>query len=285
VPLILRIVRVGLTATLAVGLIGWGLGRARFGPSDQAALSRVETELRQRFDASAATLGTITTRVAADPETPRIAPRDQAAVKGRFDLVAAAMPGDTDEAGRTGVTLYDALGVPLAWAAASRISQRARAGARDALHRAQRAWSAAHPHRTGGARWRPRRNRGRRTVAGHARGRSRLTEEAFLLPTTLVPVTVRARAAGATSPGRPFTFVIAASDGGFVLEAEVSPDDLAAARTYWRNMTWAVALCVVAMTLMLLTGPLIDLRRQSREMSRFLGITALMVVLIVAVRA
>ena len=106
--------RVGLAATLAVGLIGWGLGRARFGPSDQAALSRVEAELRQRFDASAATLAAIAARVPADPETSRIAPRDQAAVKRLFDAVSAAVPAD--EAGTTGVTVYDAAGEPLAWA-------------------------------------------------------------------------------------------------------------------------------------------------------------------------
>jgi signal transduction histidine kinase len=285
VPLILRLVRVGVTATLAVGLIGWGLGRARFGPSDQAALSRVEAELRQRFDASAATLAKITARVAADPETTRIAPRDQAAVKRLFDVVAAAMPDDIDEAGRTGLTLDDALGAPLAWVGRVSDLPKERVQGPGTLFIAPSALGPLliriEPVVRDGV-------RAATVVAeqslGTLEGAPRLTEEAFLLPTTLVPVTVRARAAGATSPGRPFTVVIAASDGGFVLEAEVSPDDLAAARAYWRNMTWAAALCVVAITLLLLTGPLIDLRRQSREMSRFLGITALLVILIVAVR-
>ena len=62
-------------AALIVGVTGYGLERARFGPSDQSALSRVETELRQRFDASAATLGAIATRLAAEPDTARAAPR------------------------------------------------------------------------------------------------------------------------------------------------------------------------------------------------------------------
>jgi len=53
VSLILRIGRVGVAAAVVAGLIGYGLERARFGPSDQSALSRVEAELRQRFDASA----------------------------------------------------------------------------------------------------------------------------------------------------------------------------------------------------------------------------------------
>jgi len=114
VSLILRIVRVGLAAAVLVGLIGFGVERSRFGPSDQSALNRVEAELRQRFDASAATLGTIAARIAAEPDTARVAPRDPAGLKRLFDIVAAAVPDD--EGGRTGVTIYDALGTPLAWA-------------------------------------------------------------------------------------------------------------------------------------------------------------------------
>jgi signal transduction histidine kinase len=285
VPLILRIVRVGLAAALAVGLIGWGLGRARFGPSDRSALSRVEAELRQRFDASAATLGTIAARVAAEPETARIAPRDQPAVKHLFDVVAAAMPGDTDEAGRTGLTVYDPLGAPIAWAGRVSDLPKERVQGSKTLVIAPSALGPLliriEPVARDGV-------RAATVVAeqslGTLEGAPRLTEEASLLATTLVPVTVRARAAGATAPGRPFTFVIAASDGGFVLEAEVSPEDLARARAYWRDMTWAAVLCIVAVTLLLLTGPLVDLRRQTREMSRFLALTSLLIVLIVVVR-
>jgi len=114
VSLFLRIVRVGVSAALVIGLTGWGLERARFGPSDESAPSRVEAELRQRLDADAATLGTIAMRIAGESGTVRTTPRDQAAVKRLFDIVAAAMP--TDEPGRTGVTVYDAVGEPLAWA-------------------------------------------------------------------------------------------------------------------------------------------------------------------------
>jgi hypothetical protein len=112
--LILRIVRVGAAAALVVGLAGWALERARFGASDDAALRRVEDELRQRFDASAATLGAMAARVAADPEAVRSTPRDPAAVRRLFDSVSAAVPAGA--AGTTGITVYDAAGEPLAWA-------------------------------------------------------------------------------------------------------------------------------------------------------------------------
>src|SRR5205814_3021711 len=108
--------------------------------------------------------------------------------------------------------------------------------------------------------------------------------DTFALPTSLAPVTLRARASVASAPPRVFTFVIAARDGGFVLEAEVSPAALAAARAHWRQMTRAAMLGVVAVTLLLCTGPIIDRRRQTRDVSRFLATTALLIVVLVGVR-
>jgi hypothetical protein len=67
-PLIKRIVRAGVVAALAAGLAGWTFERARLGASDEAALRRVEAELRERFDATAAALGSMATRVAANPD-------------------------------------------------------------------------------------------------------------------------------------------------------------------------------------------------------------------------
>src|SRR6185503_3192177 len=107
--------------------------------------------------------------------------------------------------------------------------------------------------------------------------------DTFVLPTSLVPVTLRARADAADAPPQPFTFVVRAPDGGFVLEAAVAPADLAAARARWRNVTRAAALVVVALTLLFSAGSIIDLRRQVRDTSRFLALTALLIVLVVLV--
>src|SRR5206468_4951078 len=104
----------GLAAALLVALGGWASERQRFGSSDQAALARVEDELRQRFDASAATLGNLAAGVAANRRALRDAPRDAAEIKRLFEDCAAAIP--RDEAGRTGITIYDAAAAPLAWA-------------------------------------------------------------------------------------------------------------------------------------------------------------------------
>ena len=281
--LILRIARVGLAAAVIVGLIGYGFERARFGPSDQSALSRVEAELRQRFDASAATLGAIAARIAAEPDTARAAPRDQATLKRLFDLVSGAVP--EDEAGRTGITIYDAVGAPLAWA--GRVSDLRK----EVVLGAATLIVAPGPLGPGLIRIEAVTRNGARAATvvveqalGTARGAPGVTET-FAMPTSIVPVTLRVRAGGATAPPQPFRFTVPARDGGFVLEADVSPGDLAAARERWRAMTRAAVLGVLAVTLLLCTGPLLDRRRQTRDLSRFLGITALLVTLVVVARA
>ena len=111
-----RLARAGLAAAFVVGVSGWALGRAQFGATDESALSRIEAELRQRFDQSADALGTIASRVGAQRDIIRGASgglRDIAAAKRLFDVVDAAMPADA--AGRTGITVYDAAAAPLAW--------------------------------------------------------------------------------------------------------------------------------------------------------------------------
>ena len=279
---ILRIVRVGLAAAVVVGLIGYGAERARFGPSDQAALSRVEAELRQRFDASATTLGAIAARIAAEPDTARPAPRDQATLKRLFDLVSAAVPDE--DAGRSGITIYDAAGAPLAWA--GRVSDLGK----EVVLGPARLLVAPGPLGPGLIRIEVVTGGGARVATvvveqalGLARGTPGLTET-FSMPTSIAPVTLRVRAGGVAAPAQPFRFTVPSRDGGFVLEADLSPADLAAARARWRAMARAAVLGVFAVTLLLCTGPLMDLRRTTRDMRRFVGLTALLVGLVVVAR-
>ena len=280
--LILRIVRIGIAVALVAGATGYGLERARFGPSDASALVRVEAELRQRFDTAATRLGEIAARVAADPDTARAAPRDQASLKRLFGIASAAVPDE--EAGRTGLTIYDVVGNPLAWA--GRVSDLRK----DVVLGPATVLVAPGALGPGLIRIEAVERNGIRVstvvveqALGSVHGAPGPTET-FVMPTSLAPVTLRVRAAGATSPPQPFRFVVPAREGGFVLEADVSSGDLAAARARWRAVTWAVVLGVLALTLLLCAGPLIDLRGQARVMSPFLGFTALLIVLIVSVR-
>src|SRR5438128_2629351 len=107
--------RAGVMVALAVGVIGWGMERARFGRSDEDALARVERELRDRVDATADTLGGVAARVAGARATiESAAARDPGAQRLLFDVVAAALP--PEGGANPGITVYDADGVPVAWA-------------------------------------------------------------------------------------------------------------------------------------------------------------------------
>jgi hypothetical protein len=108
-----RLLRAGLAAALVVGASGWAIERARFGPTDQTALSRVEAELRQRLDANADSLGTIAALVASRRDIIRgasAATRDVAAARRLFDFIDAALPND--EADPFGISVYDAPAAP-----------------------------------------------------------------------------------------------------------------------------------------------------------------------------
>ncbi len=111
----LRLAGAGVAAALLVGAAGRGLERARFGATDQESVARVEKELRQRFDASANTLGTIATRVAISRDLIRASTRDPAAARNLFDALTAALPEEPGR--RTGITVYEVpAGRPVAWA-------------------------------------------------------------------------------------------------------------------------------------------------------------------------
>src|SRR5687768_15802061 len=97
-----RIVRAGVVLALAVALGGWVLERIRFGASDEAALSRVEAELRDRFAESADTLSRLADSIAPQRDTILAAARDPAAAKRLFAAVEVALPDN--DAGRTGTT-------------------------------------------------------------------------------------------------------------------------------------------------------------------------------------
>jgi signal transduction histidine kinase len=280
-PLIKRIVRVGVVAAIAAGLAGWTLERARFGASDDAALRRVEGELHDRVDASAATLGSMAARLAANPAL-RTAPRDQAALRRLFDTASSVVPAD--DMGRTGVSLYDSAGQPLAWA--GRVSDLPK----------ERVLGPATLLVAPGALG-PRLIRIEPVVGGGLRVATVVAEQAlgavqgapgvsdtFAVQTSLVAVTLRARAGASPVPQDPYNFVVRAAENGFALEASIAPGDLAAARESWRAATRAVVLGVIALTLLLCAGPIIDLRRQTGDTSRFVALTAVLIVLLVMVR-
>jgi signal transduction histidine kinase len=282
VSLILRIVRAGIAAALVAGAAGYALERSRFGASDDGALARIQAELRQTFDGSAERVVAMASRVAADPAAATAGMRDQAAIRQLFDLAASTLPREDE--GPTGITIYDPAGAPLAWA--GRVSDLP----------AERVQGAAALLIAPGALG-PRLIRVEPVVRNAIRISTVVAEQSlgnapespgigdtFVMRTTIAPVALRVLPAGTPPPNDPYRFIVPARDSALVLEGEVAPSDLAQSRAHWRAATFAVALTILAATLLLCLGPIVDMRRQASATSRFVVLTATLIVMIVAAR-
>ncbi len=84
---------VGLTCAALTGVGGGALLRSRLGESAAASFDRVEAEVRQQFDASAASLAAISGQVGAARDLIRAAPHDVSAAPALFDVLDAGDSG------------------------------------------------------------------------------------------------------------------------------------------------------------------------------------------------
>ena len=288
---LLRIACAGVAAAAIVGLAGAGMERARFGSSEQAMVARIQSELRDELDAAADRLGAIASRIRATPDLLRVAPRDPAVARALFDQVSAVIEGQ--EAGRTGVTIYGGDATPIAWAGRVFDLPRARLEGPSALFVSPGAI---------GPRLIRTQTLGER-VATPARGAPQFPgvivveqslarveggagpPDTFVLSTSLVPVKLRARVGPTPSRTDPFVFAVSSRNGSLLVEAEVSPSDLAAARTQWRRNIWAAAISVLGLTLLLCTGPIVESRRRAADVQAFLAHTLALAATVVAALA
>jgi len=286
-------VSAGIVVALAVGVSGGLVERLRFGSADADTLVRVEAELRARFDGNAAMLARVASQVADGREVIRaglVDPGD----KGLFDLVARALP--PEHAGRVGVTVYDAAARPIAWAGrvsdlpkslitglsafvtvpgalgprlvrvepVSLAPRGAPASTRDATIVVEQ--SLADPQPTPGP------------------------ADSAVMPTSIVSVTVRTPFSARDGVSAPavagnFIFNVLAPSGAVLVDAEVARQDLHSVRSALRNRVRAIALLILAASLLLSIGPLLDQRRRSRTRAEYLALTAVIAVALVAARS
>ena len=283
-----RIGRVGIASAAVLAVSSWGIGRLRFGASDADTVARVEGELGRQFAASAENLGRVASQLPVDWTTVNSATHVPALARRLFDVVEAALPDK--EAGRTGITLYNAALAPVAWAGRTSDLPKERTEGPAALFVTA---GALGPRLV---RVEPIVDRNRvpatrvatvvvEELLGRTRGAPGLTDT-FTVSTSLVPVSLHVRA-GTASPvpsQNDYAFVIPSADRGPLVDATVSLADLAAARARWRARTWAAALAVLGLTLLFCVSPLVDLRRSAGSAGAFLIRTATVVAAIVMAR-
>jgi len=287
-----RIVAGGILVALAVAASGGAIERARFGATDDAALAGVEAELRRQFDDSARSLADLSARVRSNSNVIQAAVRDRTETRPLFDVVSNALA--EAQAGPTGITVYDASDRPLAWA--GRVSDLAKElvsgpttlvmvpgalGPR--LVRVEPLEDASQHDLARAATI-----VAEQSMADGQQGPG--LADTAVVSTSLVPATIRTPiTVRGTTAARPpstgnYTFTIRAPNGGVLAEVEVARADLAAARADWRSKITATSLIVLVAALLISVGPVLDLRRQSHSVSRFVLVSALIAVILLAAR-
>ena len=255
-----RLLAGGLLAIVLAGVAGAALEYRRFGPTDAAAIERLNADIRQRFADMVQEISAISARVAGSSAAAAAvgAGRDDARVL--FDLAAdqrraSAAPDDI------AVTLYDAGIVARAWAGApSDIPEERIAGpsalfvtpsplglrlvhVQPILEGERRVGTVATEH-----------------VLSPAPATLSIGPVDYALPTPLVPAALRTRIEGAGEQVRPGAVLLETPSGEPLAEAWVDPAAVAAARAGWRRGLGAGLLALAGLTVLLLIGPLLDRR-------------------------
>ena len=285
----MRLVALGLAVALVVALTGLAAEWWRYGRNDAATAARLERLVRTEFADMTARVQTVAHAVAEDAQVPASMADDvEEHVRPLFDGAARARERVPADASRLAVTIYDSHGIARAWAGRPSDLPPERSKGPAALFvtpsplglrlvyiqpivdSSQRRGSVAVEHVITLAASTP--------VIGAASGN-------YVMPTSIAPVSLRMRYEGAGDRPPPNAFIISAPDGAPLLEAAVSPSDLAAARHQWRRVLSGLVLAVLGATVLLTAGPLLDRRGRAGTALRELQFSVAIGLVIVAATA
>jgi signal transduction histidine kinase len=285
-----RIAAGGLICALVVLAGGWALRRAVFGRDDSQARTRVEADVRSMFDTMSRRLREMAAAVS-DPVLVKAADDDDASAAHRL-LTRAAEVVASDSPPDAALTVYGADGTPLAWAGrpSEVLAERLRGA---------EAWFPTPVAQ--GLRLifvQPVVNNGTRvgTIAVErplpsVNGSTPVTSslqgagaESYRVPTTLAPVSIQLPFEGAPPASDGVSFDVQAPSGQRLLTASVAPADLANTHERWRLATWSGVLAVIAITLLVLTAPLLDWRNRLRAPPTYTLAVLLVIACIIAAR-
>jgi hypothetical protein len=265
---LLRIALIGTLSALLVLAAGWAIRRTVIGVDNDQARARVQAEVRGAFAALSAGLRDMTARLA-DPAAVRAAADgDTTAARDlaeRADEVTAAAEPDTS------LTVYGADGTPIAWTG------------RPTEMRGDRL--------TGGETWfiapgtlglrlmyvRPVADGPTRVgtivverplpASGEAVRRSGLQgtdTDAYRFNTSIAPVSIQLPFERIDRASRG-TFDVATPSGTPLLIASVADEDLTATRDRWARATRSLSFIVLAITIVIMTAPILDWRNRLRD--------------------
>ena len=270
-------------AALVVGIVGIASEQVRFGRDFPASRDRIAADIQGQFATLTANLGAVIARVRREPSLSLAATSGETnAVRELFARLSAA---ETSlEFTAVALTVYNADGRPVAWAGRPSPLPAERVTGPEALFLAP---SVAGPRLTRVAPVFDADTNARiGTViaeAPMARATAAAPPDAFVLPTSVIPVPLRLTFE--SGPSVPETAIVLRDPGGLPLaRADIVPAEVESARSEHRARIVAVELLVLVAGLLLLAGPLLDWRRFSGRVLPHVVLTAGIIGLLVAAR-
>jgi signal transduction histidine kinase len=278
---LIRLAVGGAAVMVAVWLGGQGLEQQRFGADEAAARQRVAALVESAVRDIEATLQSLIDREAIDPAELQLASQGEPAAERQLfaHLTESARRLDTE----VSATVHGTTAVPVAWTGRPVEIPDTRVAGPEATFLAPDAQGLrlirVHPLNSPTD---PQQRAGTLVVqAPLARSDPGGQPGDYVLPTSLVSVTVRPRFQGGTEAA-PDEFLIRSSNGDVLASVSASSTALARARAALRGRVLATLLALGAVILLLATGPLLDWRRVARRRGVGLLSSGLVAVLLVA---
>ncbi|HET7698445.1 MAG TPA: HAMP domain-containing sensor histidine kinase [Vicinamibacterales bacterium] len=282
-----RIVAAGCGAAVLAVLIGAAVELLRFGRNDAAAAARVEQDVRAAFADMTADVERLAHAVAGDPAVAKAMAsglETDDGVRTLFDAAAGARAQLADSVPLVAITIYDARGGARGWAGRASDLPRERPAA--PLFVAPSPLGLRLVYLDAIVSPSPDRSRLGSVAVEHVltpvRAGSLLTSPEYVMPTRRAQVQLRLHdPANPPVPAAP-AFTVAAPDGTPLVDVVIPPGELSGGRRHLRRYVTLIAVSLVALTILLLAGPLLDARVRAREPWRELRLTAAIVAVVLA---
>jgi signal transduction histidine kinase len=284
-----RLLGLGVLAALAALAAGAGLEWIRFGTSDAQTQAHVATEIRGEFDEMTTVLAQLGGAIATDAETVRALQAARSlqaepdAARALFEVLDRRL-GDSKSRADVAVTIYDFPdGVARAWAGRPSDIPKDRI-------RTPRSWFVTqspqglrlvHVLPVSGGDDAPLGVVAAEHALSPAPAAATIAPTEYVLPTAFGPASLRLAFEEAGERQTPGAMVLRAPNGDVLVEAQIAPEQLALTRAHWRRRVAAVVLGIIAVTVMLLVGPALDLRSAAASVREHVRLTLLASALIV----
>ena len=280
-----RLLSAGLLAAVAVAAIGFLLEWRRFGTDADGSVANAERDVRERFDAMTRLLGTVASAIASDPVAADALQTGYDSARPLFDVVERHSRAAV-ERHDIAVTIYDKFGSSAsAWAGRpsdNLPSERVRGPQGWFITQSALGLRLVHVVPIGSEERRLGVVAAEHPLSSAPAGGT-IAQARYELPTPIGPASLRMQFEGAGDRPRPNSFVLHAPGGEALIEAAFTSEQITAARKAWRRRVGAAVMVALALTVLLLVGPLLDRRSTNASASAYMVATtgaAFLVVLV-----